>query len=211
MQLITKELVSAATAPSPWDLGNEVLYALCREHPFHDHKDAIIAKVWLIGRAYAAAIERRIDAREPSDDFYQYKLAPAVAESQLDEWLRSLPHSLDEPWRQLGEVVAVHKALVDLFAGITGMNKRSLASKYLHFHRPDLFFLYDSRAKAGLAALSSSLGKPPRITIAKQSQMDPEYHKHVRRCQWVSDQIAERFDQRLTPRQLDSLLLSVSV
>jgi len=36
--------------------------------------------------------------------------------------------------------------LTDIFTKISGIEKRSLSSKYLHFHFPDLFFLYDSRA-----------------------------------------------------------------
>jgi hypothetical protein len=38
----------------PWRLGNQVLYGLCEEHPNHTTEDDIIAKFWLIGRAYAA-------------------------------------------------------------------------------------------------------------------------------------------------------------
>ena len=72
---ITREDVSFALAPSPWDLGNEVLYSLCHDYPKHDRGDAIIAKIWLIGRSYAAAIERRKNA-DPLHDFYAGKSAP---------------------------------------------------------------------------------------------------------------------------------------
>jgi hypothetical protein len=58
MAQITQGDVDYALAPSIWDLGNQVLYSLCQAHPRHDHSDAIVAKVWLIGRSYAAAIER---------------------------------------------------------------------------------------------------------------------------------------------------------
>ena len=42
-----------------WDLGNSVLYNLCENNFDHSSDEKIIAKVWLIGRVYAAAIERR--------------------------------------------------------------------------------------------------------------------------------------------------------
>ena len=204
---ITRADVNYALQPSPWDLGNEVLYALCRDYPRHDREDAIIAKVWLIGRSYAAAIERRRDPRESSDDFYDKVVARKLRESRLDQWLSSLPDRMADPWRQLGQVVAVHKRLIDLFAVITDLEKRSLASKYLHFPRPDLFFLYDSRATAGARNAVPLLGRIPRVQAA---EADPEYLKLVRRCQWIADEVAERFDTVLTPRQVDKILLRMA-
>ena len=59
---LTQGDIDHALEPSPWDLGNQVLYSLCLDHPYHTDGAAIIAKFWLIGRSYAAAIERRRDA-----------------------------------------------------------------------------------------------------------------------------------------------------
>jgi hypothetical protein len=39
------------------------------------------------------------------------------------------------------------------FNVLTKLNKRSLASKYLHFHCPTIFPIYDSIAKKGLKKL----------------------------------------------------------
>jgi hypothetical protein len=96
---------------------------------------------------------------------------------------------------------------MDLFRDISGLEKRSLASKYLHFHRPDLFYLYDSRASAGARAATPPIGAIPNVQTA---QADAEYLKQVRRCQWIADDVAKRFDMRLTPRQIDKLLLRTS-
>lgn len=49
-----------------WHIGDEVLYDMCRKYPAHDREDVIAAKAWLIGRAYAAAIERGA-ARDPGE------------------------------------------------------------------------------------------------------------------------------------------------
>src|SRR4030042_2454943 len=156
---ITRDDVNFALAPSPWDLGNEVLYTLCRNHPRHDRPDAIIAKIWLIGRSYAAAIERRKNAngKDTSDDFYKTTVVRKIKKSRLDDWLGSLPKNVTHAWAEVGLAVTVHKRLMDLFSDMTGLDKRSLASKYLHFHRPDMFFLYDTRAKTGLAEVSPSI------------------------------------------------------
>jgi len=41
-----------------WDTANGILYGLCRKYPGHTDDAIIVAKLWLIGRSYAAAIER---------------------------------------------------------------------------------------------------------------------------------------------------------
>jgi hypothetical protein len=64
MQLISRRDIDASRRPWPWDLGNSVLYDLCRKHPSHKTADEILAKVWLIGRSYAASIERRKNVKE---------------------------------------------------------------------------------------------------------------------------------------------------
>ncbi|MBU4269208.1 MAG: hypothetical protein KJ808_10230 [Acidobacteria bacterium] len=40
---ITKDDIDYALGPSPWDLGNQVLYNLCQTYPKHDLNEAIIA------------------------------------------------------------------------------------------------------------------------------------------------------------------------
>jgi hypothetical protein len=204
---LTRDDVDHASRSSPWDLGNEWLYSLCHAHPRHDRPDAIIAKVWLIGRSYAAAIERRKNARGSSDDFYETTVAKKIKESALDQWLSSLPDRMTDPWRELGQVVAVHKHLMDLFKDITGWENRALASKYLHFHRPDLFFIYDSRAKGALGKATPSPRQIPRI---EAEAADHEYLTLVRRCQWIRDDAVERFNTLVTPRQVDKILLRIT-
>ncbi|MDQ3135113.1 MAG: hypothetical protein M3Q76_09940, partial [Acidobacteriota bacterium] len=70
-----------------WAFGNEILYNLCRDHPEHKKPDVVAAKIWLIGRAYAAAVERRKNkaANDPitNDAFYKEKVVPAIMKSKL--------------------------------------------------------------------------------------------------------------------------------
>ena len=48
-----------------------ILYRMCQENPDHKKQDVIIGKILLIGRTYAAAIERRKDTGNyKGDDFY---------------------------------------------------------------------------------------------------------------------------------------------
>lgn len=204
---ITEDDIDYALGPNPWDLGNKVLYTLCQTHPKHYTNDAIIAKIWLIGRSYAAAIERRKNVGENSDNFYEITVADKIKKSKLDDWLDSLPKQIVDPWQDLGSVISIHKRLMDLFHDLTGLDKRALASKYLHFHRPDLFFIYDSRAKEAIVKVTPRLIK---IKDIKAKDLDSEYHKFCRRCQFLHDSISIIHGKNLTPRQIDKILLRIS-
>jgi hypothetical protein len=204
---VTRDDVDYALAPSTWDLGNEVLYTLCENHPRHNCDDAIVAKLWLIGRSYAAAIERRKNARGSSDDFYERTVVKRIKGSGLDEWLTELPRHMGDPWVDLGCIVTVHKRLTNLFYKMTGLEKRALASKYLHFHRRDLFFIYDSRVKKAIANVAPRLSS---IRLITAEQSDSEYLAFCRRAQHLREDIKQRFGKDLTPRQIDKVLLRIT-
>jgi len=80
MVKITKEQVKTAVEGSDWDLGNKIRYDMCRKYPSHKKKSEILAKVWLIGRSYFAAIERRknIEKKFDGDTYYLEKVAPGL-------------------------------------------------------------------------------------------------------------------------------------
>jgi hypothetical protein len=203
---ITQDDIAFAFSPTPWDLGNQVLYDLCLNYPTHQRNDEIIAKVWLIGRAYAAAIERRKNADDASDSFYETVVAETIKKSKIDEWLSRLPSRISEPWQELSSIVTTHNKLLKLFSSMTGLDKRSLASKYLHFHRPDLFYIYDSRAKQAIMKVTPRINSINEIAA---EDSDAEYLSFCRRCQWLKDSIQERFKRDLNPRQIDKILLRI--
>ena len=131
-----------------WDLGNKVLYKMCEDYPKHENIDKIIAKIWLIGRTYAASIERRVHAQESTDKFY-IKVAKKMKDSGIDKQIQKIPSQnvLDE--KSIEIISGVHCFLVKIFRELTQHNKVSLASKYLHFHKP-IVPLYDSRANKSI-------------------------------------------------------------
>jgi len=63
-----------------------VLYDLCKQHPLHTDADEIVGKVWLIGRSYAAAIERCKNADSFDGDFYYDVAAHAIIEAGNSIW-----------------------------------------------------------------------------------------------------------------------------
>lgn len=192
----------SAMAHSAWDFGNEALYTLCASNPTHQRDDIIIAKVWLIGRSYSAAIERRQSNTQVPivDQFYETVVAPTIRASQIDSWLASLTQD-----DTIQKTIEIHKQVMDLFADISEMDQRSLASKYLHFHHPERFFIYDSRAQKAV----SNLTKPIQRRMPAFTLFDNIYARFCLRCQRLTEALAASLGRTITPRELDKVLLEV--
>ena len=205
MPKLTPQFVQAALkSESVWDLGNEVLYKLCADHPRHTANNAIIAKVWLIGRSYAAAIERRREQGEFSgDEFYTKCVAPHIRSSDIDAWFRELRR---DKRRNAATALKVHKQFMDLLNEITQLDKRSFASKYLHFHFPSRYFIYDSRAANSVGQLVED--RSPKRHFSEGT--DTAYARFFSRCEELSRSIRDLIGRDLDPREVDKVLLAWS-
>ena len=110
--------IAKAKKDDVWWLGNNVLYDLCRAYPNHKTPEEIVAKIWLIGRSYAAAIERRKTAhnndKANNDKFYENVVA-AVLKSDLDSNLEKLKCISTINDDTIPEILFVHNSLVDTF------------------------------------------------------------------------------------------------
>lgn len=195
--------IRSALKPQPWDLGNKVLYRLCKQFPKHSESSAVLAKIWLIGRAYAAAIERRRNKATGNDAFYLQTVVPKLVKSDIDIWIAE---ASARP-RSFSTMVATHGRVTNLFESISGLEKRSLASKYLHFHLPSVFFIYDARANAAIRRIG--LPKVKKHTCYPK-QADNEYRKFAEKCAALRSIARQEFGVSLRPRQLDNLLLNLS-
>lgn len=205
---VEQEEIDYALNPTPWDSGNEILYDMCKSLPEHKtHADAI-AKIWLIGRSYATAIERRKGGGNSTDNFYEDVVAPGICDSDIDPVISNLPPSPADPEKHIAESIKAHKLVTILFESLSNMENRSLASKYLHFHRKDLFFIYDSRAQEAIAKLTPDCRYIPRVNIPKD-ELDDSYYKFCMRICWLRNAISKQYRKQLTPRELDNILLVV--
>ena len=194
---------------SPWDYGNQVLYDLCRDNFLHVEDDKIIAKVWLIGRAYAASIERGRKTESINDDFYIKDVAPIFRNSELDKMLLPLKDFNRITEENLISVLQAHNYFVKLALELTGLEKRSLGSKYLHFHLPDLFFIYDSRVVRAMRKIVKKV--PANLKyVLNSNNIDKEYAKYVCKCLYLKNYISEHRGFYLSPRQLDRWLINQS-
>jgi hypothetical protein len=202
--LPTNEFVNEALSHKTWDTGNQVLYDLCGAYPDHSRDDIIIAKVWIIGRTYAAAIERRhtIDV-SVGDAFYEDVVAPKIRSSGIDNWLRALVTGSND---DVALILETHERVKELFNEISGLEKRSLASKYLHFHFPERFYIYDSRAAKAIARLTTPIGR----NLPSLRAYDNVYARFFLRCKALNKDIVSNGGQLLLPRELDKVLLEYS-
>ncbi len=209
MLKISREHINRAIADSEWDLGNKILYDMCKKYPSHNEPQEIIGKIWLIGRAYAAAIERRKEVGNghfDGDDFYIKRVVPKILKGKIDSWLKPLENEHEISYDNLQTVLSVHLKITNLFYDISGLKKRSLASKYLHFHFPNLFFIYDSRVVMAVSKLSYITG---RLARPIHEHSDKEYQKFCKKCLIITEYVKNTYSVHLSPRYLDNLLLEV--
>lgn len=204
---LPEKRVKAAQQDNSWTLANAVLYRMCREHPAHTDANTIVSKFVLIGRTYAAAVDRRRTSDEeplaPGEDFHEHRLAPAILEADFDRHFAALENATLEA--DLLPVVKVHNYVTETLKKVTRQRKVSLASKYLHFHFPDLFFIYDNRA---WYALDTYLPNWSRHRLSDSPDYDKDYYKLCLACRTLRDGIHKQYGVKLTPREIDNLLLT---
>ena len=181
-------------------IGNEILYEMCRKYPKHENKAEVYSKLWLIGRSYAASLERN-KKKASSSDIYEKVLKELVDTrgEEIDRSLGELQPITDEA--SMKAVLSLHQKFVEIFNSATDLRKRSLASKYLHFHRRDVFYIYDNYANRALNRYVSRIGGN------LEGNYDKEYLPFVQKAHGLQGWIKEKFMMELSPRDLDDLLL----
>lgn len=205
--IINKEFI-IETKYTEWDFGNEILYHMCTENFEHNENDKIIGKVILIGRAYAAAIERRKNKTEENNSFYLDKVAPKIKNSDLDIHLSKLKSYSELEEENIPEILRVHFYLINLIKDLTNQNKRSFSSKYLHFHFPHLFFLYDSRAVKAISFLE--IKKQYKYKeLSNYEEIDKNYASFYYKCFTLKNALEKEYGQKITPRHLDNILMKI--
>jgi len=185
-----------------WMLGNNILYKMCSDYPNHTNPEEIRAKIWLIGRAYAASIERRKKSNKKhiNDDFYDYAIKKFIKFNEENEFDKKLKLLKGKEFSEenLKEILKLHGCLTRFFYRLTGLEKRSLASKYLHFHNL-IFPMYDSRA--------SNLIKS--IVMGKTQKLggDNKYSAFCQRVLFLYDFIKKENGKPPTLREIDTYLI----
>lgn len=181
--------------------GNQVLYDMCSERPLHIDRDTVYSKIWIIGRAYSATIERKAKS-----GFDVWDVVDALIESKIDSKISEL-NTIERPTNDNLEILLdAHNYLSEIFLKTTGLKKRSLASKYLHFHSPKSVFIFDSIANREVRKAVDI----KRFTIPKN--FDIPYAEFCVRCIHYRDTALEKnLGGLVTPRRLDIHLMGYGV
>lgn len=210
MKLPTLEQIEKAKSVNVWDFANDILYKLCRENSTHIEDKHILTKVLFIGRIYAAAVERRKNkASDINDNFYINTIAPTFRKSKLDDKLLELERLKTIEIENIKSILQTHYYLTNTLYKITKLEKRSFSSKYLHFHLPELFYIYDSRVIMALRQFRSHVSNDLK-PILKFENIDNEYAKFYCKCYDLKRQIKNHYNIDLSNRELDNLLIEIA-
>lgn len=197
---------------SQWKWENDILYRMCREEPTHERDEVIIGKIGLIGRATAAAIERRKKKHViKGEDIYLKKVAPLIKASDIDNWINSARQIDYLTKENMAAALHAHCQLTRLFAQISGEDKPSLASKYLHFHLPNAFFILDAIAEK---EIHRRLSRRIQVREVEEYGIDirtinDRYARYVLRCLEYRDRVSQDMNgRRITPREIDDMLFN---
>ncbi len=190
-----------------WDFGNQILYDMCQKAPLHINEEEVISKVWLIGRSYAAAIERGAKSAYKGDEFYKHVVGKKIKSigKELDKRISFFSEQEQVTKNLLGKIAETHNYLTKVFYDISGMDNRSLASKYLHFHVPNVFYIYDSRAIASVTNLNT-LDRNLKKDLLKLDS-DLVYVDFLAKVYPLNEKIYKEYGVWLKPREIDALLL----
>lgn len=206
MNLITKSLIES-TEKNEWHFSDGILYKMCQENCSHNQISKIIGKILLIGRAYSASIERRKNVIDKNENFYLNKVAPKFQNSQIDFQIDKLKSYNQITESNIFEILKVHYYLTNLIKELTDQDKRSFSSKYLHFHLPHLFFIYDTRAKKALGLIEKNI--KINTDFKELEDFDKEYATFFYKCFNLKNKLENEYSRKITLRHFDNLLMKI--
>jgi hypothetical protein len=163
-------------------------------------------------------IKKKNDKKEIKHDFFCGVAKRIVEEGvmvdrgkyikiDLDGQIMKLKRYSNSSKNSVDIALRLHKQFICFWHYITGKNNRSFVSKYLHFHCPDRFFIYDSRAVKEINKCVSIKGQYKY----DEQTYDVDYMKFYIRMlalqKYIKDNDKYSYKEKLTPRQIDNWLL----
>lgn len=149
------ERVIAETKAYSWATLDKHLLAACEADPSHTDVHAVFAKVALVNRVY------RTNLRFGGKDA-EWRIAEHMTAAALDHAFVGLDGTERFSEATFQSVVKAHQDLLSVVWTATKRTEVSFASKYLHFHFPRLFPIYNSFA----VRTAASLAPLPEVAVA---------------------------------------------
>jgi hypothetical protein len=195
----------------PFDVLNQMLYESVERNPSNTDRSQIIGKLMLIGRTYSASVERRKTNGDQKDERQALEVvieaAEAISKSRLERLLSELSSDESLTLERIPFATEIHLELAGALAKANGRENSSLASKYLHFHRPQFFPIVDSYVREGWSWVMDALGSSYRgwRMFGKVSH----YGAWCERVIQLQEHLADTQNEKLSLRQIDNYLLSI--
>lgn len=195
----------------PFDVLNQMLYKAVEDNPSNADHSQIIGKLMLIGRVYSASIERRKTNRHEKDERQALQVFIAAAESisrsNVEAMLARIMVSDPLTPERIDEAAAVHLELCTSLSTANHQENSSLASKYLHFHRPNFFPIVDSFVRTSWSWVMDA--KDEDYTGFTTFGKVARYRDWCEKCLAMQEDIRDHQGHAVSLRQVDNYLLSI--
>ncbi|WP_199555360.1 hypothetical protein [Sandaracinobacteroides hominis] len=166
---------------------------MCDEFPLHDDVRIVKDKLVFISRVYS--VSRGLGGRwgELSTSLYncRHQIDEEIAERRRHQFINDV-----------ASVVKVHGMLNQIVCKTLGVHghvahgRASFSSKYLHFHAPDAFPIFDTLSWAGLRALTPG--------FRSEVPQPAPYHRF---CERLSHYIGQGRAEQMSLREIDTILV----
>lgn len=188
---LTREFVTEALSLSAPDARYRALYDLCYVRRDHLRHEVVVDKLRLMMRLYA-------EQDLVPGGFSLEATTLSLQNSCVDCWFSAMASA---ETLESALALRLHKRVMELFPGLSLQESAVLASRYLHYHFPELFYIYDSRVEVVALVLTRGEGGWPAA-----ADYDPGYSRFLSSCQRLVERIGPLVDRSLSPRELDLVL-----
>ena len=207
-----QSLVDKSQGRNIWTVGNDFMYDFFSQNLGHTDPSTIVAKVWILGRTYSASIERHRNKGIGKDVNFYEEIVPSIFQTlnenhRFDKRVRELVSLAEEEVSEsVDDTLSLHYDLQSVIESYTKDKKTSFCSKYLHFHCPNCYFIYDSITRSNIGKLSKGIG----LKRMKRNLHagDLNYAFFYQKCQYLKTSIEGRVGSLLSLREFDNLLMN---
>lgn len=190
------------TPDYPNRLGNDILYRMCSDYPNHNDLNVVHSKIWLVSYAYSTHLHRKSGSNALGN------VAKTLHVADIDS-ITSLCASIQSiNLRNIHISIEVHAKICGILQSVLSVNPRSFVSKYLHFHYPNAFFMYDSKVVRNIRLqIKQHQGAPKKFDLDKTVKLnnyDKNYMWYCLRAIYYRDTVKNL--PGASPREVDRYL-----
>jgi hypothetical protein len=185
-----KRFQSNAEISENWRKTSTILYQLCKSFPDHRRIRYILTKVTAVDRLYNAWLYRK--------GIRYIDVARKLQASNIDSLLKKVGDNLS--LRNVKDAVTVASTVAGL-GNIKNPRFIVFASKYLHFHRPNVFPILDSYAEKTMRSISNKIG-----LHFDDCECDSRYECFCRQILALKRDLRTVTDMQISLLDLDKLL-----